>query len=107
MYQNIARHLTIVHKEESDVARILNLTKKSAERRKAWDGLVSQEDFNHNYTVLEKWKGVVIPKYHNVEGANARRYIPCEHCKGFYSKNDLWRHQRTCNKKPSDNVMSE
>ena len=86
------RPLTASYKE-SDVARILNLTKKSAERQKAWDGLVKQGDFNHNYTVLEKGKGVVIPKYRNVEGVNARRYIPCEHCKGFYSKNDLWRHQ--------------
>ena len=49
------------------MARILKLTKKSAERRKAWDGLVKQGDFNHKYTVLEKGKGVVIPKYRNVE----------------------------------------
>ena len=99
--QNMGRHLELVHDEEPDVAKIIKFTKNSAERCIAFDGLLKEGDFKHNNTVLKEGKGVVIPKYRSVEGANVR-YIPCEYCKGFYSKNGM-RHQKACkkNKTPS------
>ena len=100
--QNMGRHLEQMHNEEPDVAEIIKFTKQSTERQIAFDGLVKEGDFKHNNTVLKEGKGVVIPKYRSVEGANAR-YIPCEYCKGFYSKNGIMRHQKACkkNKTPS------
>ena len=105
MYQNIARHLTLVHKDESDVARILNLTKNSKERRKAWEVLVNQGDYSHNYTVREQGQGLIVPKYRSEDGQDACKYLPCEYCKGFYSNlSDLWRHQKACVNKSSNQM---
>ena len=95
---NIGRHLTDLHKQEADVKKVMSYPISSYERRIAFDALVKKGDFIHNTTVLEEGKGVLIPKYRSVEGANAQ-YIECEYCNGLYSKHGIRRHQKTCKQK--------
>ena len=61
----MARHLERRHGYETDVARILNLNKKSKERRVAWTALLDQGNLRHNFCVIESKKGVLVPKYLN------------------------------------------
>lgn len=96
---NIARHMSLKHQNEVEVAKILMLPKKSKERRKMWDILVKKGDFAHNYSILQKGHGILIPKYRSRKPApNTKDYLPCQYCKGFYKKLDLWKHQKSCQK---------
>lgn len=103
---NVARHLSLKHQNEPEVAKILILPKRSKERRKMWDVLVKKGDFNHNYGVLEKGNGIFIPKYRAKTDNDCKAYLPCQFCKGFYKKSDLWKHQKTCKKTWSVNDVS-
>lgn len=97
LYPNIARHLSNKHSAEHEVAKILVLPKKSKLRRKAWEELVNRGDFSHNYHVIDKGYGMVIPKYRSKKGnENVRSLIPCQSCRGFYKKSDLWKLQKRC-----------
>jgi hypothetical protein len=56
MFTNIARHMSLKHHNEAEVARILTHPKKSKERRKMWDSLVKKGDFSHNHCSRKgKW----------------------------------------------------
>lgn len=96
LYPNIARHLERKHKDEIDVAKVLILPKKSYERRKAWEKLVNEGDFAHNYNVLEKGDGQIIPKYRCSNREKSIKLIPCTVCHGMYRKNELWQHFKKC-----------
>ena len=94
----MARHLEQVHADELEVAKVLNLTKKSKERRAAWAALVNKGDFNHNYSVIENGSGCIIPRYRArpTQLSQTSDYVPCEYCWAMYVKTDLWKHQKTC-----------
>ena len=100
MYPNIARHLSLKHSNEPNVAKILVLRKKSKERRKLWEELVNRGDFAHNYKVLEKGSGLVIPKYRTPGNEQmVKDYIPSQVCRAFYKSKDMWKHQKLHNTK--------
>ena len=110
MFSRISRHYEQVHSNETDVARILALTKKSKERKHMWASLVNKGNFNHNYEVIKKGRGVIIAKYCPRKGVekDTSMYLPCSLCLGIYSKNDLWRHQKTCTANcKRENIESE
>ena len=95
----MARHLERRHGDETDVARILNLNKKSKERRVAWTALLDQGNLRHNFSVLESKKGVLVPKYlkkDKVYSETGCVYLPCEFCLALCSKTELWDHQKRC-----------
>ena len=80
---NIARHLETVHKDETEVAKVLLNPKKSKSRRKMWLDLVNRGDFEHNHSVLGKGHGLIIPKYafSGSEDTKAHSdYLPCANC---------------------------
>ena len=91
----MARHLEQVHSDELEVAKVLNLTKKSKERRAA---LVNKGDFNHNYSVIENGSGCIIPRYRArpTQLSQTSDYVPCEYCWAMYVNTDLWKHQKAC-----------
>mgnify|MGYP000324335466 FL=1 len=97
--QNIARHYGKSHSNELEVGRILALKPKSKERRKEWEMLVNKGDFAHNFTVLEKGHGQIIPKYRKAEESEIKSLLPCQFCSGLYKKKELWKHQKSCNKR--------
>ena len=97
LFPNIARHLEKKHKNEKEVVQILLEKKKSKERRAMWSALVNKGDFAHNFSVLEEGKGTIISKYRSKkEDPVVKDYLPCQYCRGFYKRDDLWRHQKSC-----------
>lgn len=109
MYSRIARHYEQVHSNEMDVAKILCLPKKSKERKKMWTCLLNKGNYSHNYEVLEKKKGTIIPKYRPRQGEEQKhlRYAPCEFCLGSYVVSDLWKHRKSCPGKKADGKCSK
>ncbi|XP_014673983.1 PREDICTED: uncharacterized protein LOC106814198 [Priapulus caudatus] len=66
------------------------------------DGIVlNKGNFRHNYEVLEKKKGMLIPKYRQ-KNTSSKSLVPCEFCLGMYSRKVLWEHQTRCCKRPTD-----
>ncbi len=98
LYENMSRHLAQVHKHTPEVSKVLLLELKSTERRKAWEELVNKGDYHHNYEVLERGHGTVIPKYRpRVQSSEDHgHYVPCTFCLGMFCKVELWKHQKTC-----------
>lgn len=92
---NIARHYETVHKKEVSVAKILTHPKKSKERRRMWEELVNKGDFAHNIEVIEKGKGMIIPK-RRAERNKCESLVPCAHCKAFYKRSEIWNHSKYC-----------
>lgn len=97
LYPNIARHLSLKHKNEIAVGKILALPKQSKERRKMWDELVKKGDFAYNYDILTTGKGTLIPKYRARDAETTiKNVLPCQYCRGMYRRKELWRHQKSC-----------
>lgn len=99
LYSKIARHLEQKHKDKLKVSKALSLEKRSVSRLKIWEELKKEGDFLHNTDVLKKGVGDIIPIKRPTTEIEATRYLPCEHCRGFFLKNDLWRHVKNCSKK--------
>ncbi|CAC5406034.1 unnamed protein product [Mytilus coruscus] len=96
----ISRHLATKHKNELEVAKILNMKKKSKERRNAWFELASKGNFTHNMKVMDEGSGMLIPKYRPTENKKERKYLPCEYCRAHIVARDLWKHHQSCVSKP-------
>ena len=94
----MARHLEQRHSDEYDVAKALRLAVKSKERKIAWSALVNKGDYNHNYSVIDKGSGCIIPKYRlkPSRSSDVDKYLPCEYCFAMYRKKDMWKHHGSC-----------
>lgn len=100
-YPNIGRHLTVMHKTETDIAHILALPKGSTTRRKEWGLIINKGDFEHNKEVLKARSGMIVTKYRSLRKEDVNKYVPCEWCKGFYTRKDLFRHRQRCQNRPT------
>jgi hypothetical protein len=78
------------HSEEVEVAKIMNLKKKSKERKNAWINLASKGNFAHNQKVKEKGCGLPIPKYRPDINAADSKYLPCEYILAYIADRDLY-----------------
>ncbi|KAK3104010.1 hypothetical protein FSP39_023652 [Pinctada imbricata] len=93
----ISRHLRIIHSEEAAVSHILKHPKHSKERKILWLELVNKGDFSHNLKVLDKGEGMLIPKKRcKIKYEDFKKLVPCQWCKAFYVKSDLYKHSKTC-----------
>lgn len=90
---HIARHLSLVHSEEKEVAKLLLLPKGSRSRRNQFMLLVNKGDRAHNYSVLEEGKGSLIPRWLPPSHKQVEDYLFCNFCSGLYVRSE---HQRTC-----------
>lgn len=57
----LPRHLERLHPFEDKVKEVLQLPKKSNERKCAWLAIQQEGNYNHNYSVLAKGSGLLIP----------------------------------------------
>lgn len=103
LYHRIARHLQTVHKDDTAVTAVTSRTKN--EKRKGLDKLRLEGDYRHNINVLTNNDGNLIvarrPSTNSAETYSYSEYLPCEYCKGFYLRNDLWRHRAKCEFAPT------
>jgi len=97
----ISEHMTRVHGDEFDVARILPKPPGSSERKLGWEKLKNLGNFNHNVATLTSRDGELIVKRRGTT-QDPGEFIPCEFCYGFFQSHLLWKHVRKCLLKPVD-----
>ena len=79
--RKMSRHLATNHPNEIEVAKILNMTKGTKERRRAWIKLAAKGNYEHNVKVNAKGTGVIIPKYRPSQNKDKLSYLLCEFCR--------------------------
>ncbi len=93
----MARHLVTVHVGEDEVKAIRLLPKRSKERRMLLQQLTNEGDFKHNIAVMQAGEGgVVVGRRSYMKTKQPSDYTACEFCKKWLSKQNLWRHSKTC-----------
>ncbi|KAG7456743.1 hypothetical protein MATL_G00239180 [Megalops atlanticus] len=92
----LARHLERKHSKEIDVAQALSFPKGSKRRSMLLEKLRNKGDYYHNVNVLKEGTGEFVTWRQPSASVAANEYLPCQHCFGFFVKNDLWRHQGVC-----------
>ena len=98
MVCKISRHYEQKHQCEREVAIALAFNKGSPTRKKHLEKLRLLGNFHHNVTVLETGKGELILKRRpsSAEKCIPGDYLPCSHCLGFFKRQELWKHMRSC-----------
>jgi hypothetical protein len=91
----MGRHLTTVHKLESE---IMAIAKASApDKNKTLDMLRIKGDFYHNLRVLKSGGALkVFRRPSKLGNVTPDMYTPCTHCLAFLVKHELWRHVKHC-----------
>lgn len=106
----IARHLLRKHADQQEVAAASMLPTGSKQRHLLLEHLRCRGNYLHNIEVIRQGKGEIIPWRQPTEEVDARNYLPCPLCLGFFFRADLWKHQASCRKKmisdPSKDLAS-
>ncbi|XP_071650847.1 uncharacterized protein [Temnothorax longispinosus] len=99
------RHLEWIHKNEEDVKKFSLLPKGNSERKKIIGILRRTGNFIYN-TDSNINKGDLIVCRRPRTNKQAADFIPCAKCKGFFAKNNIRHHFRSCVQKqePQRNV---
>ncbi|XP_026093858.1 uncharacterized protein LOC113066245 isoform X5 [Carassius auratus] len=93
----IARHLELVHGDQSEVAKAISSPKNSKERKLQLTILRKQGDRAHNVDVIRKGKGVIVPcKQTSSPNVNPNKFLHCANCQGLFKKRFLWKHMKRC-----------
>ncbi|KAK1879579.1 Phosphoribosylformylglycinamidine synthase subunit PurQ [Dissostichus eleginoides] len=96
----MARHLEKAHEDKADVAKALSFPKRSKERRHQLDYIRNRGNYAHNAAVMESGNGELVPFKRPTQQAKGNEFIPCKYCLGLFNRKVLWRHIRTCKRKP-------
>ncbi|XP_057309464.1 uncharacterized protein LOC130647571 isoform X2 [Hydractinia symbiolongicarpus] len=91
----ITRHFMRVHKMEEEVKAAMALSPKNKTRKETWTQLIRKGDHEHNIESLRENKTdivVVRQKSNNKD----QDYVPCIHCKGFFSSKYIRIHEKNC-----------
>ncbi|KAM9414359.1 uncharacterized protein KZ484_023550 [Pholidichthys leucotaenia] len=95
----IARHLLRKHADEQEVVAASALPTGSKERHLLLEHLRCRGNYLHNIEVIRQGSGEIVPWRRPSEEMDARKYLPCPLCLGFFLRADLWKHQVSCRKK--------
>jgi hypothetical protein len=97
----ISRHLLTVHKDQT--YNIAQLPKRSLDRMLELELLANEGNFKHNTNVLRTGRGQLVVARRNScsfqETHEPTHYLPCEFCKRFILKLNLWQHNRSCSQR--------
>ncbi|XP_058479628.1 uncharacterized protein LOC131455827 [Solea solea] len=102
----IARHLLRKHKDEPEVVAASTLPTGSKQRHLLLEHLRCRGNYLHNIEVIRQGSGEIIPCRQPSEEVDARNYLPCPLCLGFFLRSDLWKHQACCRKKLASDSIS-
>ncbi|XP_051800335.1 uncharacterized protein LOC127532550 [Acanthochromis polyacanthus] len=97
----IARHLLRKHADELEVVAASALPTGSKQRHLLLEHLRCRGNYLHNIEVIRQGSGEIVPWRQPSEDVDARNYLPCPLCLGFFLRADLWKHQVSCRKKLS------
>lgn len=92
----LPRHMEAVHSQETEVAEVLSLDKKSKERSLKWELLRNKGNHAHNVQVLKEGHGFLIPVKRPSHPVSADIYLPCKQCLGYFVGTDMWKHLKQC-----------
>ncbi|XP_031695394.1 uncharacterized protein LOC116377802 [Anarrhichthys ocellatus] len=95
----IARHLLTKHADQQEVESASKLPTGSKQRHLLLEQLRSRGNYMHNIEVIRQGSGEIVPWRQPSEDVDARNYLPCPLCLGFFLRADLWKHQASCRKK--------
>lgn len=95
----IARHLLRKHCDQQEVLAASALPTGSKQRHLLLEHLRCRGNYLHNIEVIRQGSGEIVPWRQPSEEVDARNYLPCPLCLGFFLRADLWKHQVTCRKK--------
>ena len=92
----LPRHLERRHGDEVEVMKIFSMPKQSRQRKILLFEICNKGNYNHNYEVIEKKTGTIIPLKRPTHYVSYSEYGPCVYCYGFLLKRELWKHVRKC-----------
>ncbi|XP_061167370.1 uncharacterized protein LOC133176226 [Saccostrea echinata] len=97
IHSKISRHL-LTHKNELKIMEIQMLPKKSEKRGMLFLELINEGNYKHNIEVLKNGGLFITARRESPDSSNHSpdEYLPCEFCKGFFLKNLLWHHAKSC-----------
>lgn len=95
----IARHLLRKHADQKEVLAASALPTGSKQRHLLLEHLRCRGNYMHNIEVIRQGSGEIVPWRQPSEEVDARNYLPCPLCLGFFLRADLWKHQASCRKK--------
>ncbi|XP_070849709.1 uncharacterized protein [Chaetodon trifascialis] len=95
----IARHLLRKHADQQEVAAASTLPTGSKQRHLLLEHLRCRGNYLHNIEVIRQGSGEIVPWRQPSQEVDARNYLPCPLCLGFFLRADLWKHQASCRKK--------
>ncbi|MBM3937987.1 MAG: hypothetical protein FJ333_04940 [Sphingomonadales bacterium] len=90
----VDRHIERCHKDEPDVQELQKLPKSSKQRKVVFMKLRNEGNFRHNISVLKAKEGtlIVARRPSSSENASSDNFTPCLSCLGFFTSQDLCRH---------------
>ena len=91
-----ARHLKRHAHQNADVAMALSLAPSSCERKKILEKLRNLGNFTHNTEVKATGSGALKVKRESKTSNVSETYDFCTHCKGMFSRRELWKHMKRC-----------
>nr|XP_040038766.1 uncharacterized protein LOC120822877 isoform X1 [Gasterosteus aculeatus aculeatus]XP_040038768.1 uncharacterized protein LOC120822877 isoform X1 [Gasterosteus aculeatus aculeatus]XP_040038769.1 uncharacterized protein LOC120822877 isoform X1 [Gasterosteus aculeatus aculeatus]XP_040038770.1 uncharacterized protein LOC120822877 isoform X1 [Gasterosteus aculeatus aculeatus]XP_040038771.1 uncharacterized protein LOC120822877 isoform X1 [Gasterosteus aculeatus aculeatus] len=103
----IARHLLTKHGDQQEVAAAGKLPTGSKQRHFLLEHLRCRGNYMHNIEVIRQGTGEIVPWRQPSEDVDARNYLPCPLCLGFFLRADLWKHQASCRKKMTSEPPKE
>ncbi|XP_066532042.1 zinc finger MYM-type protein 2 isoform X1 [Hoplias malabaricus] len=98
---NMAMHLVKTHAMEKDVAHALSFPKTSRKRKLLLKDLCKKGNYQHNIEVLRKGQGQIVAENLSKGKKSIMEYLPCQYCLAFYLRNDLIKHESSCQMKVS------
>ncbi|XP_061673550.1 uncharacterized protein LOC133499495 isoform X2 [Syngnathoides biaculeatus] len=101
-FLKISRHLERAHRDEPEVVQALSFPKGSKGRRMCFEHLRNRGNFTHNVEVLNSGVGTPVPCKRPRCKSQMLNFLHCAFCKGYFLKNVLWKHMKTCKFKPSN-----
>ncbi|KMQ87027.1 hypothetical protein RF55_13810 [Lasius niger] len=107
LYTKIARHLETIHSNEDEVKKFSLLLKKCTERLKIIDTIRRKGNFQYN-TDKNVGKGdlIVCRRPQASKNKEAKDYLPCAKCHGFFSKISLRQHFYRCTGRSSKHAKA-
>ena len=90
------------HATEKEVITALSFPNGSSSRKAAWHKLRSRGNYHHNMTFMDVGKSnLIVARKPNQSGRNVGSddFLPCPHCRGFYRRQELWKHTNGCKTK--------
>ncbi|XP_076009292.1 uncharacterized protein LOC143002792 [Genypterus blacodes] len=103
----IARHLLRKHTDKPEVAKASALPTGSKQRHLLLEQLRCRGNYLHNIEVIRQGSGEIVTWRQPSEEVDARNYLPCPLCLGFFLRADLWKHQASCRRKLASDPTSE